>query len=100
MSSQAILEKAEGDLRALCQRFHVRELALFGSVARGDARADSDADVYVEFEEGRHPGLGWFEFEEELERLPGRRVDLSKKSLLKPRVRETAMRDALLRYPA
>ncbi|MGO8671706.1 MAG: nucleotidyltransferase family protein [Capsulimonadaceae bacterium] len=32
------------DIDALCRKHHVRELALFGSAARGDARLDSDLD--------------------------------------------------------
>jgi predicted nucleotidyltransferase len=82
----------------ICSRYHIRQLALFGSVARGEAREESDVDVYVEFEAGFHPGLGWFDLEEELERLLGRRVDLSRKSLLKPRVRREALRDAVVLY--
>lgn len=34
----------------LRQRFNVRDMALFGSVARGESRPDSDVDVLVEFE--------------------------------------------------
>jgi predicted nucleotidyltransferase len=33
-------------------RLHVKELALFGSVARGDHRPDSDIDILVEFSHG------------------------------------------------
>ena len=82
----------------ICSRYHIRQLALFGSVARGEAREESDVDVYVEFEAGFHPSLGWFDLEEELERLLGRHVDLSRKSLLKPRVRREALRDAVVLY--
>ena len=34
----------------LCRRYGVRRLGLFGSVARGEERADSDIDFLVEFE--------------------------------------------------
>ena len=37
-------------LAELCRRYHVRELALFGSVLRDDFRDDSDIDVLVEYE--------------------------------------------------
>jgi predicted nucleotidyltransferase len=39
--------------RADLQARGVRRLALFGSLARGEARADSDVDVAVEIEPGR-----------------------------------------------
>lgn len=38
------------DLAALCRRFRVRRLDLFGSAAIGKAGADSDLDFLVEFE--------------------------------------------------
>ncbi len=75
-------------------------MSIFGSVARGEAGTGSDVDVFIEFEPGCHPGLKWFDLEEELESLFGRRVDLSRKSLLKPRVRREALRDAVVLYAA
>ena len=41
----------------LCQRHHIRRLALFGSQARGEQRPDSDVDLLVEFAPGYVPGL-------------------------------------------
>ncbi len=35
------------------RRRRVRHLAVFGSVARGEDRADSDVDIAVEIEDGR-----------------------------------------------
>lgn len=40
----------------VCRQYHIRTLALFGSVLREDFTADSDVDVLVEFEPGRTPG--------------------------------------------
>jgi uncharacterized protein len=100
MSTIELPESASSAIAALGRRYHMRELAVFGSVARGSAGGQSDVDLYVEFEPGFHPGLKWFELEEDLEALLGRRVDLSLKSLLKPRVRGEALRDAVLLYAA
>jgi predicted nucleotidyltransferase len=47
------LREHEADLRAL----GVRHAAIFGSVARGDARADSDVDVLVDLDPERPMGL-------------------------------------------
>src|SRR5580704_4363393 len=84
----------------VCRRYRIAEMGLFGSVARGDAAKASDADIFVEFEAGCHPGLGWFDLEDELEGLFGRHVYLSQKSLLRPQVREQALREAVVLYSA
>ena len=43
-------------IASVCRRYHIRTLALFGSVLREDFSADSDVDVLVEFEPGKTPG--------------------------------------------
>lgn len=45
-------------LETFCQKWQVKELALFGSVARGDARPNSDVDVMVTFYEGARLAYG------------------------------------------
>jgi len=85
----------------ICRRYKVRELAVFGSAARGDMRPDSDIDLLVEFEEDAEIGL--FEFgamEQELAALLGRKVDLVSKRGLKARVRPHVLRDATVVYAA
>ncbi len=69
-------------LAALCRRYHVAKLELFGSRAKGTARPDSDVDLLVTFEEGQTPGLEFFGLADDLEHLVGRKVDL----LTRPRV--------------
>lgn len=44
-------------LARFCRAHRIRRLALFGSVARGEGRPDSDIDLLVEFESGETPGL-------------------------------------------
>ena len=46
----------------LCRRYQVREMAVFGSAARGELRPDSDIDVLVELQPDHH--LGLFEFDD------------------------------------
>src|SRR3546814_9501634 len=60
-----------------CRRYHIRKLALFGSVLRDDFGPGSDVDVLVEFQRDRVPGFGFFEMEAELSRILGRKVDLN-----------------------
>lgn len=77
-----------------CRRHHIRKLAFFGSVLRDDFRPDSDVDVLVEFEPGHTPSLAFFEMEDELARLLGRKVDLNTPGFLNPRFRERVLREA------
>jgi len=64
----------------LCRRYHVRQLAVFGSAARGEDfdSASSDADFLVEFEAqtGQPPLEEYFGFQADLSRLLERPVDL------------------------
>ena len=64
-------------LEQFCRDHHIRRLALFGSALSDDFRADSDIDILVEFEAGRTPGFKFWEIEEELTEMYGRKVDLN-----------------------
>jgi predicted nucleotidyltransferase len=57
-------------------------LALFGSWARGEARADSDVDVLVGVDSSI--GLRFVDLAVDLERAMGRRVDLVSRRAIKP----------------
>jgi predicted nucleotidyltransferase len=78
----------------LASRFGVRELVLFGSVARDLAGTESDVDFLVEFEPpptfDRYMDLKFF-----LEDLLGRKVDLVTRAALKPALRPEIERDAI-----
>ncbi len=66
-------DKIEG----FCRRNHIRELALFGSVLRGDFGPSSDVDMLVAFELGKEPDLmAIVRIENELSDIIGRKVDL------------------------
>lgn len=86
----ARLKGAEGDLRA----HRVAALWFFGSVARDDARAESDVDVLVEFTDP----VTLFEFarlRRLLESVLERPVDLVTRDALKPQLRDQILREAL-----
>lgn len=51
LDKSAILSGLRIHKQAFYSRYGVKRMALFGSVARGDYRADSDIDVVVELEE-------------------------------------------------
>ncbi len=73
------IEQRRSEIGALCRRFGVRRLELFGSATRPDFDPTaSDVDLLVELEPP--PGMGYadayFGLKEELERLFARPVDL------------------------
>lgn len=64
-------------LAALCEKYGIEQLELFGSVLREDFGPDSDVDVLVRFREGESPGLDeYLDIQEGLEALFGRAVDV------------------------
>jgi predicted nucleotidyltransferase len=70
-------EKQNADF---CQRWHIVELALFGSVLRNDFGPDSDLDMLVTFEaKANWSLLDHLRMEEELSALLGRKIDLFSK---------------------
>jgi hypothetical protein len=100
MTIAAGLDVSADALTAICRKYHVRELSVFGSAARGEMREDSDVDLLVEFEPGAAIGWEFFDLEIELSRLFGRKVDMGERASLKPRVRPSALRDARVIYSA
>jgi len=71
------LEIPDDALARFCRRWKVAELALFGSVLRGDFRPDSDVDVLVTFDpESRRTLFDMVDMQDELSALLGRPVDL------------------------
>lgn len=80
-------------LHALARRRHIRHIAVFGSAARGERRADSDIDLLVEFEPGRSPSLGTMvELQDELSALfGGHAVEVATPSILNNPYRRRAI---------
>lgn len=62
----------------------VARIDLFGSVAAGAARADSDVDLLVEL--SRPMGFEFFTLEQSISKLLGAPVELSTRAGMRPRV--------------
>jgi uncharacterized protein len=87
-------------LAALCERYRIRKLSLFGSTLKGTARPDSDVDLLVEFEPDARPSLlDMAQIEIELSKLlGGRRVDLRTAAELSRYFRDDVIREAQVQY--
>lgn len=86
----AILAAHQEELKG----YKVKSLAIFGSVARDEARQDSDVDLLVEFEKP----IGLFTFvrlQRYLEEILGCAVDLGTPDSLKPYLQEPVFKEAV-----
>ncbi len=91
--SAMIREKREAILR-LAEKHGAAQVRLIGSVARGEARPDSDVDFLVTWNQGSslldHAALMLA-----LEGLLGRKVDIASEGWVKPSIRDSVYRDAV-----
>lgn len=98
------LEARRPELAALCRRFGVRRLEVFGSAATGGFRHDtSDLDFLVEFASPGSPGYAgrYFGLLEALQALFGRPVDLVVAAAIRnPYFRQSVDRTRTLLYGA
>jgi uncharacterized protein len=97
MNSDLTLDQTA--LASFCNRHHIHRLSLFGSHLKGTARADSDVDLLVEFEQGHIQGLmGLANIEIELSEMLGKKVDLRTASDLSRYFRNEVLRTAEVQY--
>lgn len=91
---RASLLRALTALRSeLRQRFSVRRIGLFGSLARGEARPSSDVDIIVELAEPTFDHYMDLKFY--LEEIFERPVDLVMADTIKPRLRPRIEQEAV-----
>ena len=88
-----IREKREAIIR-IAGRHGATEVRLIGSVARGEARSDSDVDLLVKWSEGTSL-VDQAALMLDLEELLGRKVDIASDGWVKPSIRESVYRDAI-----
>jgi predicted nucleotidyltransferase/DNA-binding XRE family transcriptional regulator len=82
------------ELREVARRHGGRNLRVFGSTARGQARADSDVDLLVDLEPGRTL-LDLVALRQEASAVLGRPADVVTVDMLREPVRTEAERDAV-----
>lgn len=88
-----ILKEHEKDLK---RRYKVKEIGVFGSYLRSEAKQDSDLDILIEFEQDADIGLIKFvELENYLSELFGLKVDLVERSVLKPRIGKHILKEVV-----
>jgi predicted nucleotidyltransferase len=98
MNKEQVIAKLRAHERELRHR-GVLHAALFGSVARGKEKPDSDIDILIEL--APEAPVGLFEYvgiEQYLADLLASRVDIANRSSLKAVVRPGAERDAIYAF--
>ncbi|MCX5044612.1 nucleotidyltransferase domain-containing protein [Aldersonia sp. NBC_00410] len=92
---EVLIRAAAPVLKALAVDHGYSRLAVFGSVARQQARADSDVDLIVEAPEGTS-SLAFVGFKQLIEKVLGREIDLIEYGGLKPKFDDDIRREAVL----
>jgi uncharacterized protein len=101
MNEPDALDISQEELAAVCRRFQVRELALFGSMLRDDHGPESDVDLLVSFQPAaRVTFVTLAKLQRELEAVLGRKVDLVPKDGLKAVIRDHVLATARALYAA
>ena len=90
-----MLREKREDILQIAAKHGAYNVRVFGSVARGEARADSDVDFLVDIEVGRNL-LDRIALIQELEALLGRKVDVAKLKNLHECIREKVLQEAVL----
>ena len=89
-----IIREMRDAIVRIAGRHGATQVRLIGSVARGEARPDSDVDLLVTWSEGTSL-LDQAALTLEFEELLGRKVDIASDGWVKPSIRESVYRGAI-----
>ncbi len=89
-----VLDPVRDEIIRIAASHGARNVRVFGSFARGDARADSDVDLLVEFED-RRTLFDQMRLILDLEKVLGRRVDVATERELRTRYRDRILAETV-----
>jgi len=93
MINETLKEKRD-EILNIASRYGARNVRVFGSIARGKGRRDSDLDVLVELEPGRSL-LDIIAIKQDLEDLLNTKVDVVTEAAVSPYIRGQVLRQAI-----
>jgi uncharacterized protein len=88
------LHTQRDDILASAKKHGIANVLVFGSVARGEERDDSDIDLLIELELPITKTFGFLDFKREVETITHRHVDILFKSGLYHYVRDAILAEA------
>jgi hypothetical protein len=94
MYLEDLLALKRGEILEIAARHGARNVRIFGSVARGEARPDSDLDMLIEMDKGRSL-LDHVALIQDLEDLLGCRVDVVTEKSLHWYIRDQVLAEAV-----
>lgn len=94
MGIDELLADKREQILAIAAQHGAYNVRVFGSVARGEAQADSDVDFLVEIEESRSL-LDRIALIQDLQDLLGRKVDVAKIQNLHRLIRDRVLKEAI-----
>ncbi|MBW4523161.1 MAG: nucleotidyltransferase family protein [Scytolyngbya sp. HA4215-MV1] len=94
MGIEELLQDKREEILAIAAKHGAYNVRVFGSVARGEAREDSDVDFLVEIEPCRSL-LDRIGLIQDLEDLLGRKIDVAKLENLRESIRKRVLKEAI-----
>ncbi len=89
------IEEIKKKILPVFKKYDITRAGIFGSVVRGEARADSDVDILVEID-ARMSLLDFVGLKLELEEALGKKVDLGEYSTIKPIIKEQILSEEVV----
>ena len=93
MGISRLLNDNRKEILNIAAKHGAKRIRVFGSMARGDARPESDVDILVDMEKGRSL-LDIIAIKQDIEDLLNRKVDVVTEAAISPYIREEVLKEA------
>jgi predicted nucleotidyltransferase len=94
MNIDEIIKRKRSEILKISTRYGAKEIKIFGSALRGEAKKNSDIDLLVQLEPGRSL-LDIIAIKQDLEDLLGCKVDIVTEAALSPYIRDEVLNQAV-----
>jgi predicted nucleotidyltransferase len=94
MKIEELLQEKRTEILKIAAQYGASNVRIFGSVARGEATANSDIDFLMDIQAGRSL-LNRIALIQDLEDLLNRKVDVAKPEILHESIREQVLKEAI-----